>query len=153
MKGLKRRSVRRAAAVKPIFSPKERTRQKCREVRKGTGYRSGFEEKIGSQLEAKGLAGCYETACFSFVREHKYIPDFSLPNNIHLEVKGAFDAEDRAKTLAVKGAHPELDIRFVFSGANKKIYKGSKTTYGGWCEKHGFPYAEKEVPAEWLKEK
>ena len=41
--------------------------------------------------------------------------------------------------LAVKEQNPELDIRFVFQ-RNNTLSKNSKTTYGAWCEKHGFPY-------------
>ena len=54
--------------------------------------------------------------------------------------------------ILVKQQHPELDIRFVFSNSRQKISKQSKTTYGMWCEKHGFLYADKTVPQEWLNE-
>jgi len=40
----------------------------------------------------------------------------------------------------------------VFSNQNAKLYKGSPTTYGQWCEKHGFAYANKTIPEEWLTE-
>jgi hypothetical protein len=53
----------------------------------------------------------------------------------------------------VKQQHPELDIRFVFSNPKAKLYKGSKTTYGKWCEKNGFLYAKETIPIEWIKEK
>ena len=43
--------------------------------------------------------------------------------------------KDRRKHLAIQKQHPELDIRFVFSNAQAKLYKGSKTRYSGWCEK------------------
>ena len=33
-----------------------------------------------------------------------------------------------------------------------KINKKSKTTYGMWCEKNGFKYADKEIPDEWFLE-
>ena len=46
----------------------------------------------------------------------------------------------------------ELDIRFVFSNPNTKIYKGSKTTVAQWCEKYNFKYATKYIPTAWLKE-
>ena len=51
----------------------------------------------------------------------------------------------------IKKQYPELDIRFVFMNANNKIYKGSKTTYAMWANKHGFEWAEKNIPEEWLK--
>ena len=55
--------------------------------------------------------------------------------------------------MAIKKQHPNLDIRFVFSNSNSKLRKGAKTTYADWCVKHGFLYADKDVPEEWLIEK
>jgi len=39
----------------------------------------------------------------------------------------------------------------VFSNSKAKINKGSKTSYGDWCNQHGFIYADKEIPEGWLK--
>lgn len=83
----------------------------------------------------------------------KYTPDFVLENGIIIESKGRFLTEDRQKHLLVQKQHPEYDIRFVFSNSKTKISKRSKTTYADWCEKHGFLYADKEIPNAWLKEK
>ena len=69
-----------------------------------------------------------------------------------MESKGRFVTEDRQKHLLVKKQHPELDIRFVFSNPRARISKTSATTYAAWCDKHGFLYAEKFIPAAWLKE-
>ncbi len=60
--------------------------------------------------------------------------------------------DDRAKHLLVKAQHPNLDLRFVFSRSKAPLYKGSPTTYAMWCDKHGFKYADKDVPDAWLKE-
>lgn len=84
--------------------------------------------------------------------KHKYTPDFELPNGIVVETKGRFTAEDRAKHLLVKRQHPGRDIRFVFSNSRARLYKGSPTTYAAWCEKNGFRFADKLIPAGWLKE-
>ena len=40
----------------------------------------------------------------------------------------------------------------MFTNANSKINKGSKTSYADWCERHGFLYANKYIPDEWLEE-
>jgi len=40
----------------------------------------------------------------------------------------------------------------VFSNQNAKLYKNSPTTYASYCEKHGFTYANKVIPQEWLEE-
>jgi hypothetical protein len=52
----------------------------------------------------------------------------------------------------VKEANPELDIRLLFQTPNNKITKASKTTYADWADKHGYMWAAKEIPAEWLEE-
>ena len=79
-----------------------------------------------------------------------YTPDFELPNGIIIESKGRFVPADRKKHLLVKKQHPELDIRFVFSNSRAKINKGSKTTYGDWCDKNGFQYSDKLIPEGWI---
>lgn len=86
------------------------------------------------------------------LRYRTYTPDFVLDNGIIIETKGIFDNEDRRKHIAVREQHPELDIRFVFSNANAKLYKGAKTTYADWCDKQGFQYAHRVIPEDWLKE-
>ena len=54
--------------------------------------------------------------------------------------------------LAVKKQHPELDIRFIFQ-RNNTLTKRSKTTYGDWCDKHGFPWCiYPHLPPEWFDE-
>lgn len=85
-------------------------------------------------------------------KEHKYTPDFILQNGIIVEAKGIFDTADRQKHLHIKEQYPHLDIRFVFQNANNKLYKGAKSTYADWCNKHGFKYAQKVIPNGWFKE-
>lgn len=122
--------------------------------------RNSLERGIAKQLEDAGISFGYETSKLSIAwppRQGKYIPDF-IPEKcpIILEGKGWFGrrgAEERQKFLLAKEQHPEWDIRFVFSDANKKIYKGSPTSYAQWCEDHGFQYSTKgQVPPEWLAE-
>lgn len=84
---------------------------------------------------------------------HKYTPDFELPNGILIETKGRFTAEDRTKHLNVKRCNPHYDIRFVFQRSKSPLYKGSKTTYAEWCDRHGFKWADKVIPQAWIEEK
>ena len=115
------------------------------------GFRSGLEQDIAAQLDALGVDYGYENMKIKYTpKERTYTPDFPLPNFI-IEAKGRFTAADRAKHLLIKKQHPHLDIRFVFTNPNQRLSKRSKTTYAQWCEKHGFLYAKKEVPEEWLK--
>ena len=118
------------------------------------GYRSGLEDRISEQLKGLKLPFKYEEFKIKYeVNEVRtYTPDFELPNGIIIESKGRFVAADRKKHLLVKKQHPELDIRFVFSNSRAKISKGSKTTLGMWCDKHGYMYADKLIPEEWIKE-
>lgn len=78
------------------------------------------------------------------------MPDFVLPNGIIVEAKGRLTDHDRKKMVLVKEQNPEFDIRFVFSRPNNPIYKGSKTTYAAWADKHGFIYAKDRIPPTWL---
>ena len=124
-------------------------------VAKKHGFKSGLEENISQQIESKGIKVEYETEQVSYIipaSEHTYHPDFKLPNGIRVETKGRFVLADRKKHLLVKEQNPNLDIRFVFSNSKNKINKKSKTTYGDWCDKHGFKYADKEIPDSWFSE-
>lgn len=117
------------------------------------GYKSGLEEKLAEELEAQGIKDCYETVKIEWedLTYRKYTPDFPLPNGVIVESKGYFTSDDRRKHLAIKEQHPELDIRFVFTRSSSKLSKKSKTTYGMWCDKHGFMYADRSIPKEWLE--
>jgi hypothetical protein len=117
------------------------------------GFRSGLEMTIDESLKSQGIDGEYEQHIIQYTKpetNHKYHPDFKLPNGIFVETKGRFLADDRKKHLLIKAQHPELDIRFLFQNSKTKISKASKTTYADWCIKHGFKFADKEIPADWL---
>lgn len=119
------------------------------------GFRSGLEERIAEKLSNEGVDFKYEEVVIQYIKpasKHKYTPDFVLPNGVIVETKGRFLQADRMKHLLVKEQHPELDIRFIFSNSRARISKSSKTTYGSWCEKYGFKYADKTIPREWLEE-
>jgi hypothetical protein len=124
-------------------------------VAKKYGFKSGLEETISQQIESQGIKVEYETEKVPYIipaSNHTYSPDFKLPNGIRVETKGRFVAADRKKHLLVKEHNPHLDIRFVFSNSKNKISKKSKTTYGDWCEKNGYKYADKIIPNEWFLE-
>jgi hypothetical protein len=120
-------------------------------------YRSKFEAGFARFLEQSGIEYEYEPHRIKFVRpaqECSYTPDFHLPGvDIYIETKGILEAADRKKHLLIKEQRPDLDIRFVFMNPDKKLYKGSPTSYRQWCKQHGFRCAKREVPASWLKER
>ena len=126
------------------------------EVRLKYGFRSGLEEKVAEYLASKGVGFSFETLKVPYVKpetKHIYTPDFILDNGIIIETKGRWMMEDRKKHVLIRKQHPNLDIRILFQNANAKISKGSKTSYADFCEKHGIPYAHREIPVAWLKEK
>lgn len=119
------------------------------------GYRSGFEERIAASLEARQASFAYEPGTVKYTvppRPTNYRPDFVLPNGIIIEAKGWFKSKDRVKHQHIKKSHPDLDIRFVFQNSRQLLNKSSKTSYGMWCQKNGFPYASKDIPDAWLEE-
>lgn len=129
-------------------------RSKLRQRALQAGYRSGLEEDTAKFLKKRGVEFTYEQFKVKWTdpKVKTYTPDFVLENGIIIETKGRFISSDRAKHLAVRQQHPELDIRFVFTNSRAKLYKGSKTTYAMWCKKNGFKYADKYIPDTWLKE-
>lgn len=121
------------------------------------GFRSGLEDKIADNLTNQGIPFEYEKLVIDYIqpsKARKYTPDFVLLNNgIIVESKGRFMVADRQKHLMIKEQYPKLDIRFVFSNSKARLSKISQTTYGDWCKKHGFQYADKDIPQSWLTEK
>ena len=122
------------------------------------GFRSGLEEKISAELEAQGVPVIYETDILEYIkpqRTSKYHPDFKIFRKdgtfFYVETKGRFVTADRQKHVLLRDQRQE-EIRFVFSNSRAKISKTSKTTYAMWCEKHGFKFADKSIPASWLSE-
>lgn len=112
-------------------------------------YRSTLEERIAKSFEKDNVPFLYEARSYEYSLISKYTPDFFLPNEIILEAKGFFKPSDRRKMLAIKHQYPDLDIRFVFQ-RNNTLSKNSKTTYGDWCNKHGFLWCiHPHIPPEW----
>lgn len=119
------------------------------------GFRSGLEVRNAEKIESLGHKVIFEQVKIKYavpMMERTYSLDFELPNGIMVETKGRFMPIDRAKHLYLRTQHPELDIRFVFQRAKTPITKGSKTTYAMWAEKHGFTWAEGEIPDDWFVE-
>lgn len=114
-------------------------------------YRSGLEKGLANQLDAACIPFLYEVSSYEYTLTSKYTPDFFLPNGVILEAKGFFKPSDRRKMLAVKAQHPELDIRLVFQ-RNNPLTRTSKSTYGTWADKHGFPWCVyPDIPQDWLE--
>ena len=119
------------------------------------GYRSGLEHKISEYLKLLKHKYEYESIKIEWedLRYRTYTPDFELDNGIIIETKGIFSAADRRKHIEIQRQHPKLDIRFVFSNAKAKLYKGAKSRYCDWCEQKNFKWAHRVIPEGWLLEK
>lgn len=143
------------------------------------GYKSGIEDETGQDLRARSIGFLYEPAQIPWVKpatNHNYKGDFFLRRDrgpvlssvfevegwfsdrgfwsdyFLVETKGWLTLEDRKKHLLIQAQYPFSDIRFVFTNSNGKINKGSKTTYGMWCTKNNFLYADKIIPEEWFNQ-
>ena len=119
------------------------------------GYRSGLELSNSERLTKLNIKFEYESIKIEWedLAYRTYTPDFILNNGIIIETKGRFLASDRKKHIAIKKQHPDLDIRFVFTNSRTRLQKGAKSSYGQWCDKHGFRYYDRIIPEDWLKEK
>tara|TARA_S200000501_G_scaffold372740_1_gene418463 strand:+ start:1166 stop:1615 length:450 start_codon:yes stop_codon:yes gene_type:complete len=120
------------------------------------GYRSGLEHRVQKQLKGAGCKSEYEPFVIPYIVPEKarnYTPDFVLANGIVIETKGRWVLEDRQKISFIKDQYPKLDLRMVFSNSKAKISKGAKSRYCDVCEKLNIPYADREIPEEWLTAK
>jgi hypothetical protein len=88
----------------------------------------------------------------ALVRWSWYTPDWFFPNGVVVESKGRLTAHTRKVLLAVREAHPTLDLRLLFQRDNP-INTGSRTTYTAWATHNGFICAVSLggiIPEEWL---
>lgn len=136
-----------------------------------TTYRSKFEERVAKQLDDMGVKYEYETYSYEYdevlrknmarcgdcgsrnlLRTGWYTPDFFLDNGVIIEAKGRFTAADRRKQIAIREAHPSLNIKMLFMRDNK-IHRNSDTKYSDWCMQNDIEFAIKEIPLAWTKTK
>ena len=117
-------------------------------------YRSKAEKEFANVLADAKINFAYEPNRIPYVASKTYLPDFYLVDyGFYIEFKGYFKSSDRTKHMLIKEQNPLIDIRFVFMNANMKLNKTSKTSYGFWCDQHGFKWAENKIPDEWLMKK
>lgn len=129
-------------------------------------YRSNLETLTAKLLDEHNLDYEYETVKLPFFvrvrggvckacndgdvfQSRTYIPDFVLgpvDGRYYVEAKGILSASERTKFLGILASHPGIKIYFVF-GSNNKLNKHKDVRYSDWCDKHGFEYGIKELPA------
>lgn len=112
--------------------------------------KSGFERSIVANLKSRKVDFSYEELTLPYVLNGEYHPDFLLKKTgIVVEAKGLLDRDSKRKMIAIRKQYPDLDIRFLFMDAKKKV-PGTKQTHAQWADRNGFPWAEGVVPEEWL---
>ena len=117
-------------------------------------FRSKFEKHVYEARGRRKLTYEPPDSKIFYTTTKRYIPDFVLPNGIIVEAKGYFKSTDRTKMLNVAKNNKHLDIRMVFQRANNRLTKSPNSMmYWQWAEKHGFQWAEGEIPEKWWKEK
>ncbi len=140
-------------------------RSKRRLEAKAKGFASGFELDVAEYLAAQGQEYQYELESYKWSDKipnascvdcggkaeaiRSYTPDFFLTNGRIIECKGNLTAKDRK--IAYGMQEIGVVISYLFDKDNKLSPK-SKTRYSEWCGRHGFEYAIKTIPLEWLGE-
>ena len=107
--------------------------------------RNRFEKKIDLQLRRAKVQFTYEGEKIAYILARHYIPDFIIITplgRVYVEAKGYLRPEHKAKLIAVKKQHPNLDLRILFYADTKKNTK--------WASKNGFKFAVGTIPKEWL---
>lgn len=125
-------------------------------------YRNRFEQKTAQDLYDNESEFAYEKIKFDYTVEGKYLVDFSIVKRnggiMHIETKGnglSFDGHTKRKMIAVKKAHPDIDLRIVFYADGKcgpKRKDGTHMRQSDWATKYGFMYAIKDIPESWYAE-
>lgn len=113
--------------------------------------KSGFERTIVANLKSRKVSFTYEELTLPYILNGEYHPDFVLKDSgIIVEAKGYLDRDSKRKMIAIRKQYPDLDIRFLFMYADKKV-PGTKQTHGEWATRNGYKWAEGEIPEEWLR--
>tara|TARA_R100001377_G_C3173539_1_gene103964 strand:+ start:200 stop:556 length:357 start_codon:yes stop_codon:yes gene_type:complete len=116
-------------------------------------YKSNLERNIAKTLDTYSVTFEYEPTRLTYQPKPKtYIPDFYITNkDFYIEGKGYFhDSYERTRHLVIRD-QLGVDIKFVFQNPQKRIGKGSRTTYADWCDRYNFEYSDLDIPKKWFK--
>lgn len=102
--------------------------------------KSKFEKRFYDELQKRNLDFAYESKSLEYTLVLRYKPDWKVRDGLYIETKGKFDYTERRKILSVRACNPNEEVRMVFM-RNQKLGKGSKMTYGEWCDKHGIKWS------------
>ena len=125
---------------------------------KPTMYRSKFEKKFADMLKDNFVRFKYEDTRLKYTipaRRATYTPDFKVMQDgkpVFFETKGRWTSQDRKKHLLLTKDPTCPRIILVFMNPNVKIYKGSKTTYAEWADKHNLEWCKLDDALQQLTE-
>lgn len=117
-----------------------KTKRKSPSPKRTPKLKSKFEKRFYDEITKRGLDFPYESESLKYSLDLTYKPDWKVADGLYLETKGKFDYVERRKLLAVREGNPGTEVRMVFM-RNQKLGKGSKMTYGEWCDKHGIRWS------------
>lgn len=117
-----------------------KTKRKSPSPKRTPRLKSKFEKRFYDELTRRNLDFAYEADTLEYTLDLKYKPDWKVDSSTFIETKGKFDYQERRKIIAVLRANPGKEVRMVFM-RNQKLGKGSKMTYGDWCDKHGIRWS------------
>lgn len=144
--------MRYKTQAKNYLTPEQR---KGKQIGPPKPYRSWLEADVAQDLKKRKIKFGYETRSITYVEPSKvrtYTPDLDIGEDLIVEVKGRWTAQDRRKMGHVLEQNPDLDIRILFDKDNT-ISRNSKTRYSDWCKKRQIKFAiGNKVPQGWIDE-
>lgn len=112
--------------------------------------RSSWEANISRIFQKLGVPYEYEREAFSF-DDFIYVPDFFLPNNIIVEVKGFWDNNSRRKVVTLKKNRPEYTILPIDSDMYESLRLKYSSQISQWEENVSVSCRDYEVSIVGMK--
>ena len=103
----------------------------------GFGFRSAWEANFARILNYLQITWEYEKDSFPLVSDHYsgyYFPDFFLPNNLIVEIKGFWDNASRAKVMLFMDQYPEIKLITIDSDLYYDLDKKFRNQLSNWEE-------------------
>lgn len=89
-------------------------------------FRSSWEANVARVLNKKGVSWKYEDHFYDLSGGLMYLPDFFLPNDVILEVKGYWDQNSRDKVITFSRDNPQISLQILDSD----MYYSLERQYG-----------------------
>jgi hypothetical protein len=126
--------------------------------------RSNFEYEVYNKLKdvlPKEAKLEYESEKLTYTITAEYTPDFVITfkdgSKLYIEAKGngrQFDHAVKKKMIAIKGQHPDKNIRIIFYADGKVGQTRKDGTFmrqSDWAKRNGYTFSIKDIPEEWFE--